>query len=72
MASLDTTVRTQADEALRQARATDRVLERFPAGGPYGSRPAEQFAADRRAEGTHATVVMDLATDSFLVKAVTA
>jgi hypothetical protein len=49
-----------------------RVLERFPAGGPRGSWPAEEYAAERRAEGTPATVVMDLASDSFVVKAVAA
>ncbi|MEU9444638.1 hypothetical protein AB0D42_27905 [Streptomyces sp. NPDC048304] len=43
------------------------VLERFPAGNPRGSWPAEEFAADRRREGVPARVVMDLATDSFLV-----
>jgi len=43
------------------------VLERFPAGGPRGSWPAERFAADRRAAGQPAEVVMDLATDQFLV-----
>ena len=43
------------------------VLERFPAGHPRGARPAEQFAADRRAAGEPAEVVMDLRTDSFLV-----
>lgn len=43
------------------------VLERFPAGHPRGSRPAEQFAADRRAAGQPAEVVMDLRTDCFLV-----
>ncbi|MFD0555338.1 hypothetical protein ACFQ0X_43770 [Streptomyces rectiviolaceus] len=45
----------------------DRVLERFPAGGARGSWPADEFAADRRREGIPATVVMDLATDAFLV-----
>jgi hypothetical protein len=45
------------------------VLERFPAGAPRGSWPAEEFAEARRAEGQAVTVVMDLATDSFLVKA---
>lgn len=54
---------SQPDEALRRAR----VIESFPAGGPRGSWPAEEFAADRRREGTPATVVMDLASDSFLV-----
>lgn len=43
------------------------VLERFPAGGPRGSWPAEQFAHDRRVAGEPAEVVMDLRTDSFLV-----
>lgn len=43
------------------------VLERFPAGGPRGSWPAEEFAADRRAAGQPAEVVMDLASDQFLV-----
>ena len=43
------------------------VLERFPAGSPRGSWPAEEFAADRRAAGEPAEVVMDLKTDSFLV-----
>ncbi|MEU7643888.1 hypothetical protein [Streptomyces huasconensis] len=43
------------------------VLERFPAGGPRGSWPAEEFARARRAEGQPAEVVMDLASDAFLV-----
>ncbi|TDT36484.1 hypothetical protein EV562_108312 [Streptomyces sp. BK208] len=43
------------------------VLERFPAGGPRGSWPAEEFAQARRLEGQPAEVVMDLATDMFLV-----
>ncbi|WP_069883588.1 hypothetical protein [Streptomyces luteocolor] len=43
------------------------VLERFPAGGPRGSWPAEEFARDRRREGVPAEVLMDLASDSFLV-----
>ena len=43
------------------------VLERFPAGGPRGSWPAEKFAADRRAAGEPAEVVMDLKSDTFLV-----
>ncbi|MFD1277326.1 hypothetical protein [Streptomyces kaempferi] len=49
------------------------IIERFPAGSPYGSWPAEEYAAARRAEGQSATVVMDLATDSFhvIAKAVT-
>jgi hypothetical protein len=43
------------------------VLERFPAGGPRGSWPAEEFAQERRLEGQPAEVIMDLATDMFLV-----
>jgi hypothetical protein len=43
------------------------VLQRFPAGGPRGSWPAEEFARLRRLEGQQAEVVMDLATDAFLV-----
>ncbi|MFC0849774.1 MULTISPECIES: hypothetical protein [Streptomyces] len=43
------------------------VLERFPAGGPRGSWPAEEFARDRRDEGVPAEVVMDLESDTFLV-----
>lgn len=46
---------------------TRTVLERFPAGGPHGSWPAERFAADRRTAGQPAEVVMDLRTDTFLV-----
>ncbi|MEU9471293.1 hypothetical protein AB0D78_32655 [Streptomyces avermitilis] len=47
-----------------QARA---VLERFPAGGPRGSWPAEEYAAAQRAHGTDVQVVMDLVSDQFLV-----
>ncbi|RIH58331.1 hypothetical protein [Streptomyces sp. 030-HV] len=43
------------------------VLERFPASHPRGSWPAEEYAAARRREGIPAEVVMDLATDNFLV-----
>ncbi|MFF1678693.1 hypothetical protein ACFVYG_21970 [Streptomyces sp. NPDC058256] len=43
------------------------VLERFPAGGPRGSWPAEEFAQARRKEGQAVEVVMDLSTDAFLV-----
>jgi hypothetical protein len=43
------------------------VLERFPAGGPRGSWPAEEFAQARRLEGQMAEVVMDLTSDAFLV-----
>jgi hypothetical protein len=51
--------------------STARILERFSAGGPRGSWPAEEFATARRNEGLTVEVVMDLATDNFLVKAVT-
>ncbi|MEU3774220.1 hypothetical protein AB0F11_13630 [Streptomyces sp. NPDC032472] len=43
------------------------VLERFPAGHPRGSWPADEYAAAQRAQGTEARVVMDLASDQFLV-----
>lgn len=43
------------------------ILESFPAGNPRGSWPAEEFAAEQRAEGIPAEVVMDLAGDRFLV-----
>ena len=43
------------------------VLERFPAGGPRGSWPAEEFAQARRREGQAVEVVMDLTSDTFLV-----
>lgn len=46
-----------------------RVLARFPAGAPRGSWPAEEFAQARRREGQVAEVVMDLASDKFLVVA---
>ncbi|MET8080042.1 hypothetical protein [Streptomyces sp. NPDC005303] len=45
------------------------ILERFPAGSPRGSWPAEEFAQARREEGQSAAVVMDLDSDSFLVVA---
>ncbi|WP_037640668.1 hypothetical protein [Streptomyces bicolor] len=44
-----------------------KVLERFPAGSPRGSWPAEEYAAARRAKGEPAKVVMDLKSDAFLV-----
>ncbi|KIX78497.1 hypothetical protein ACIPRL_28255 [Streptomyces sp. NPDC090085] len=46
---------------------TKKVLVSFPAGDPHGSWPAEEYAARCRERGETATVVMDLATDSFLV-----
>ena len=43
------------------------VLESFPASAPRGSWPAEEFAARQRRDGIPADVVMDLASDSYLV-----
>ncbi len=43
------------------------ILRSFPASAPRGSWPAEEFAAERRREGVPADVVMDLASDSYLV-----
>ncbi|MGM0361743.1 hypothetical protein ACNFRX_17250 [Streptomyces griseoaurantiacus] len=43
------------------------VLERFPAGDPRGSWPAEEYAAQRRLQGQPAQVVMHLPSDTFLV-----
>ncbi|MFF5315549.1 MULTISPECIES: hypothetical protein [Streptomyces] len=47
--------------------STRTVLERFPAGAPRGSWPAEEYAARQRSQGRPAQVVMDLPTDTFLV-----
>lgn len=62
-----------ADNVAEVPNTTRTVLERFPAGSPRGSWPAEEFAAARRTEGLPAEVVMDLPSDAFLVvvKAVT-
>ncbi|GAA2225121.1 hypothetical protein [Streptomyces indiaensis] len=43
------------------------VLERLPAGGPRSSWPAEEYAANQRAQCTNAQFVMDLRTDQLLV-----
>jgi hypothetical protein len=43
------------------------VLQRFPAGGPRGSWPAEEYAQRRRDEGQPCDVIMSLADDAFLV-----
>ncbi|WP_234327814.1 hypothetical protein [Streptomyces sp. NRRL F-2664] len=45
------------------------VLDSFPASDPYGSWPAEEYAARCRERGQRATVVMDLDRDAFLVVA---
>ncbi|MER7735218.1 hypothetical protein [Streptomyces erythrochromogenes] len=49
-----------------------KVLNSFPAGDPYGSWPAEEYAARCRERGQRATVVMDLDRDAFLVVALDA
>ncbi|KOU92842.1 MULTISPECIES: hypothetical protein [Streptomyces] len=49
-----------------------KVLNSFPAGDPYGSWPAEEYAARCRERGQRATVVMDLDGDAFLVVALDA
>ncbi|WP_030592899.1 hypothetical protein [Streptomyces anulatus] len=46
---------------------TRTVLGQFPAGHPRGSWPADEYAAAQRDQGRDAHVVMDLATDQFLV-----
>lgn len=43
------------------------ILADFPAGGPRGSWPAEEKAAELTASGTPATVRMDLDSDRFIV-----
>ncbi|MFI9311555.1 hypothetical protein [Streptomyces triculaminicus] len=43
------------------------ILERFPAGHPRGSWPADEYATAQRAQGIDARVVMDLDSDQFLV-----
>lgn len=43
------------------------ILAEFPAGGPRGSWPAEEKAAELTAQGQPATVRMDLGSDRFLV-----
>ncbi|MGQ4343552.1 hypothetical protein [Streptomyces sp. SAS_275] len=45
------------------------ILDRFPAGGPRGSWPAEQKADELRKAGQSAEVVMDLPSDSYLIVA---
>lgn len=65
------TVHLSTIMASNSSDATRTVLQRFPAGGPRGSWPAEEFAAARRLEGLTVQVVMNLATDTFDVKQVT-
>ncbi|MFF7335421.1 hypothetical protein [Streptomyces sp. NPDC008150] len=45
------------------------VLATFTAGHPRGSRPAEEAANAYRAAGQPATVIMNLASDEYVVKA---
>lgn len=66
---MSATTLSAADQAAHDAGTLvrRRILQRFPAGGPRGSWPAEEYAERRRQEGEPAEVVMDLATDAFLV-----
>ncbi|MEU0274582.1 hypothetical protein [Streptomyces sp. NPDC006307] len=43
------------------------VRQRFPVGHPCGSRPPTSTPPFQRAQGVAARVVMDLASDQFLV-----
>jgi len=60
---------TPADRAAhdKASHVRRRILAEVPAGNPRGSWPAEEFAAEQRAAGVPAEVVMDLAGDRFLV-----
>ena len=51
----------------REVVTTREILDRFPAGAPRGSWPAEEYAHARRLEGIPAKVVMDIRTDDYLV-----
>lgn len=44
-----------------------KVLKTFPAGHPRGQRPAEEYAAQQRAQGQDAEVVMNLGADEYRV-----
>jgi hypothetical protein len=44
-----------------------RILAEYPAGGPRGSWPAEEKAAELTAQGQPATVRQDIARDVFIV-----
>ncbi|HTE57007.1 MAG TPA: hypothetical protein VK698_39410 [Kofleriaceae bacterium] len=44
-----------------------KVLKEFPAGDPRGSWPAERYADKQRANGRRVEVVLDLASDKFVV-----
>ncbi|MFI2241138.1 hypothetical protein [Streptomyces chrestomyceticus] len=43
------------------------VLKSFPAAHPRGSWPADEYAAEQRAQGRPARVVMNRDSDEFLV-----
>lgn len=70
---MENRIRTSTDAQHGTTSPTSTVLERFPAGAPRGSWPAEEFAAARRKEGQAVDVVMNLGQDSFdvIAKAVT-
>lgn len=65
--ALDTATRAAASHVHCGPKPPRQVLKRFPAGGPRGSRPADEYAHQLRREGVPAEVVMDLASDAFLV-----
>lgn len=56
-----------AHAAASYIRPARTVLKSFPAGGPRGSWPAEEFAAKQRAKGQQVDVVQDIKADAFLV-----
>ncbi|MFB7707932.1 hypothetical protein [Streptomyces sp. NPDC056105] len=64
-----TDLQSSADQAAHDEASfvRRRILEEFPAGGPRGSWPAEEFAAEQKRAGVPAEVVMDQPNDRFLV-----
>lgn len=46
---------------------TGTIVQKYAAGAPRGSWPAEEHAALLRSQGQPAEVVMDLIADAFLV-----
>ena len=70
MSPADVAAHVAAQGPVRTAKPTQpqrTVLHRVPAGNPRGSWPAEEYAQQQRRDGRSVEVVMDLATDSFLV-----
>ncbi|MGW0579224.1 hypothetical protein ACWD25_25400 [Streptomyces sp. NPDC002920] len=71
MSIADRLAHEAAQGPVRQSKPAPRpsrtVLADFPASHPRGQWPAEGFAAEQRRGGVPARVVMDLASDSFLV-----